>query len=84
MVCGGLVGRVTATAQQVIGPLRRPVIGLADFGSQPRPDLVQAGYRRVDRVHRVGGAPAGMGIRFLPGLPDRQLGGQVIDATAED
>ena len=81
--CGGPgCWRITATAQQRICPRCAGVIGLADLGDQPGPDLVQLAQHRVDHVQGVGGAPAGVRVGFVAGFPDRQPGTEIIDAAA--
>ena len=75
--------RINAIAQQLIGPRRADVIGLADLGHQPGADVAQLGYRRIDRIHRVRGTAPGVRVGLAPGFPDGQPDRHGLDAAAE-
>jgi hypothetical protein len=74
-----------APGQQGAGPRGGGVVADANLADQQGPHLVEPGQGAVDRVDRVVGAAAGMGVRpgVVPGFPDRQGDSQVLDVVAE-
>jgi hypothetical protein len=85
IAAAGRLGRRSlngASAQQLVGTLRRPVVGLAALPRQPLPDGVQLAESAVNDVYRIARAAPGMGIRLGAMGPDAKPGAQVIDVIA--
>jgi hypothetical protein len=71
--------------EQGISPRGAGVVTGADLADQSLPHLAKPGQHRVYRVHRIGGAAAGVRVRpaVIAGRPDDEGDREVIDVIAE-